>query len=171
MSVFDSISPNAWTPAVSDFKRFHVPRFLLNPKQWSSYPNRVPGLTWKRVRFNQAGVAAIPDNKKGIYTFVAEPTIAKHNAIRYLLYVGETHNQSLRTRCKNYLAELTNKKPRIHIYEMLTKWPDHLWIHYAVVTNEPDIEPLEEELIAAFLPPFNRKFPATVRGRMKAVFS
>jgi hypothetical protein len=148
-----------------------VKRFLLNPLQWSAYPNRLPGMTWQCVKFDRDGVKRLPNKNGGVYSFVAEPRIAGHSAVAYLLYIGETHDQSLRARCASYLAEPTKPKPRVHIKEMLLKWPDHLWLYYAVVRGKTLIPQLEEDLIAAFLPPFNREFPATIKDLVRAVFS
>jgi hypothetical protein len=49
-------------------------------------------------------------------------------------------------------------------------YPNHLWVYYAVVKRNL-IQKVEDDLLAAFLPPFNRKFPAVVKHMVKAVFS
>jgi hypothetical protein len=107
MSVFDFLSPNDanWGTGVAELKRHRIDRFVLYPARWTacSSSGALPILKWKRVRFDAAGVKTLPDDKQGIYSFFAEPEIADHQAVRYLLYVGETHAQGLRTRVRSYL--------------------------------------------------------------------
>lgn len=176
MSVFNIISPKDadWGDHVGRFKRFRIDRFILHPDQWASIPGSatLSKLTWNRVRFDTAGVNSLPDDKAGVYTIFAEPEIAKHSSVRYLLYVGETHGKStaLRSRVRSYLNEKTNSKPRVHIVEMIDRYPNHLWIYYAIVSRK-HVQKIEDDLLAAFLPPFNRKFPAIIKDMVKAVFS
>jgi hypothetical protein len=169
MSVFQTISPKDWSDSAGEISLYVYKTFILYPKFWTAYPDRVPTLNWKKVRFNAQGVRQLPDDKKGIYSFVAEPQIARHHAIGYLLYIGETHKQTLRTRCTSYLYEVNKKKQRVHIAEMLSRWPDHLWLHYAVIDDHAKIVSLEEDLLAAFHPPFNDDFPASVTEVRKKV--
>ena len=102
---------------------------------------------------------------------MAEPQIAGHASVRYLLYIGEAQGQSLRARVTSYLYESNKAKPRIHVSEMLAKFPDHLWVYYAIIDDTSDITEIENRLLETFLPPFNRDFPATVEKLVKATFS
>jgi hypothetical protein len=169
MPLFDDLSPkdSSWTQAVRHFGDYHIRNCFCNPILWTEYANLA--LTWRRVRFDGAGVRRLPNDKCGIYTFVAEPAVAGHSAVGYLLYVGETERQSLRERCSSYLNERGKAKGRIHICEMIRKWPDHLFLHYAIIDNKSLITKLEDDLIAAFLPPFNKEFPARIGRLIKAV--
>jgi excinuclease UvrABC nuclease subunit len=106
----------------------------------------------------------------GLYSFFAEPQIAGHRFVRYLLYIGEAHGQSLRKRVTSYLYESQKQKPRVHVSEMLARFPNHLWLYFAVVDDVSTITSIEDQLLEAFLPPFNVDFPATVRRLVKAVF-
>lgn len=45
---------------------------------------------------------------------------------------------------------------------MIRKWPDHLWLYFAVVDDVTIIKQLEEDLLKAYLPPYNQSFTATV---------
>lgn len=173
MSAFDYISPKDadWRSAVDQFRWYRVDRFVLHSPRWASYMTSGPQLKWKRVRFSKTGVRSLPDDKMGLYTFIAEPQIAGHSAVRYLLYVGEAQDQSLRKRVTSYLYESAKEKPRVHVSEMLAKFPNHLWLYFAVVDDRSSIPKIEEQLLEAFLPPFNREWPATVRSLVKATFS
>jgi excinuclease UvrABC nuclease subunit len=165
VSVFSAISPKdwdepAWNDAVSVLKKYHVSRFILCPQHWSEYSNIV--LTWRKVQFTAKGVARLPDDKPGLYTFIVQPNVGGHTAIKFLLYIGETTKQSLRDRCADYLPEARKKKARVPIRSMVRKWPDHLWIYFAAVEEPSVIKQLEEDLIKAYLPPFNQQFTAHV---------
>ncbi len=172
MTAFDFVSPKDadWRSAVDQFKWYRVDRFILNPSRWRACSTLGTKLVWKRIRFHRQGVKRLPNDKMGLYSFIAEPQIAGHRSVRYLLYVGKAEDQSLRSRVTSYLYESQKAKPRIHISEMLQKFPEHLWLYFAVVDDVSIITGLEEQLLAAFLPPFNRDWPATVRNVMKAVF-
>jgi hypothetical protein len=53
---------------------------------------------------------------------------------------------------------------------MLERFPNHLWLYYSVV-GKKKVEKVEAELLAAFLPPFNREFPATVANAVRGLFA
>jgi hypothetical protein len=174
MSVFDFVSPRDanWRTAVDDFKWYRVERFILHLKRWQNYAaSSGPTLKWESTRFSKEGVKKLPHNKMGIYTFVAEPQIAGHTYVRYLLYVGKAEGQSLQDRVTSYLYEPRVAKPRVHVSEMVTKFGEQIWIYYAVVDDISSITNIEDQLLQAFIPPFNRDFPATMAQLYRANFS
>lgn len=156
--------------AALDIKDYRVLRFILYPPHWTAYPNK-PTLSWKRERFNKASINLIPDDKHGVYSFVAESQVANHPAASYLLYVGKAKDTSFRGRYRKYLRATTDWKDRPHIAEMVGKWTDHLWFYYAEVDDVTLIDDLEAELIIAFMPPQNRAFPAKITHIVRMVFS
>src|SRR5690242_4228902 len=97
--------------ATKEMKSFTC-EFILFPEKWSTYPNRVANLQWKRIKFDGSIRANLPKDQFGIYSFVLEPGIASHSAVGYLLYVGKAERQSLRSRCSAYLNEPNNPKGR-----------------------------------------------------------
>ncbi|MBD2129237.1 hypothetical protein NDI39_03860 [Microcoleus sp. ZQ-A2] len=141
----------------------------MYPVHWRNYPNTVP-LTWKQVKFTSANASQIPDDKTGVYSFVADAGIAQHPAGCYLLYVGKVKDQNLRTRYRQYLRAETAWKNRPHIAQMISKWSEHLWFYYAEISDPKIINQLEEDLITAFLPPENRSWPAKITHIMRMVF-
>ena len=170
--LFDKLSPKdaaTWRRGVDEFGRYRIQRFILHPGLWNAFPPMAPSLTWTKIKFSNTTVRNLPNNKYGIYSFIAEPQIAGHNAIGYLLYVGKAQDQSLRDRVTSYLYESQKTKPRIHISEMLDHCPDHLWLHYAEIADQRSIKKIEDALLEAFLPPFNRDFPATISHMVRAV--
>jgi len=176
MSVFNIISPKDadWGDHVAQFKRFRVERFILHPGRWTAISplSTIQKLNWVKVRFDATGVGSLPDDKAGVYTFFAEPAIANHDSVRYLLYVGETHGKqtSLRARVRSYLREKRSTTARVHIVEMIERYQSHLWVYYALVKRNL-VEQVEDELLAAYLPPFNRKYPAVVKNMIKAALT
>jgi hypothetical protein len=89
------------------------------------------------------------------------------------MYVGMVKNQGLRDRYKQYLAEEKKdlqKAKRAHVTEMLQAWKDRLHFYYAELPATVDVIQVEDALLAAFLPPFNREFPATVSNALKLRF-
>jgi hypothetical protein len=147
-----------------------VDRFILYPDHWKTFTSPTP-LTWSRVKFDAAQAASVPNNERGVYTFVAEPGIAAHPSCNYLLYVGMVEDSNFRTRFKSYLAEPTKRKPREHVLYMIDRWKPYLWFYYCTLPPSVKAEPVEDLLLTAFLPPVNREWPAKIREVMKLVFS
>ena len=120
-----------------------------------------------------ANAVTIPTGTNGVYSFVVQPKIADHPNCSYLMYVGETEKQGFRARYRQYLREKKKgplARKRIHVVRMLRKWDRHMWFLYAPVANSKLIQRIEDELIAAYLPPANREFPSSVRTAIKKLF-
>lgn len=151
-------------------REHRVDRFILYPKHWEAFTSPTP-LSWSRVKFDAAHVLSVPDNERGVYTFVAEPGIASHPSCSYLLYAGMVEDSDFRTRFRSYLSEPTKKKPREHVLYMIHRWKPYLWFYYCQLPPSVKSEMVEDLLLSAFLPPVNRKWPAKIRDVMKMVFS
>jgi hypothetical protein len=179
VSIFPAISPVDWDPAEWDdtvalLRKYHVKKFILCPEHWDAYPNIK--LDWKKVRFNQAEMKKKLPDKPGLYSFLLQPNVAGHNSIQFLLYIGETTKQTLKDRCRDYLPEAKKKNARVTIRSMVRKWPKHLWVYFAAIDDVTLIKQLEEDLLKAYIPPFNQRYTATVgktgtlEGALKEVF-
>ena len=143
--------------------------FILSPTQWVGYEPLVE-LEWNEVPFADGNENVIPPGEKGVYTFVLCPSIANHNKISYLLYVGMTINQDFKTRFKQYLRDRDTSKPRRkHITVMLTKWDGYLQFCYAKIDDTTKIFETEQRLQAAYIPPFIRTYPSQIRGAMQVL--
>lgn len=156
--------------AERDIRDYRIDRFILYPVHWLNYPDSID-LKWKKVRFTDSNAELVPNNKTGVYSFVADASIAHHPACSYLLYVGKAERQDLRKRFRQYLRAEQAWKKRPHIVSMISKWSDHLWFYYAEVSDRSAINSLEEELITALLPPMNKEWPAEITHVMRMVFS
>jgi len=156
--------------SINTLRDYRLQRFILSPDHWQNYPNRID-LTWHKIQFSPANLHLIPNDTKGIYSFVASASIAQHPDCSYLFYIGKTVSQTFKIRYKQYLNEENNDKPRYHILDMLKKWENHLWFCYAPIDDDALISQLEDDLIAAFLPPMNRTFPASISNIISGIFN
>lgn len=149
---------------------YHIKRMVLSPKQWADCSLPV-SLRWEFKKFTEDNSKHIPNDCGGIYTFVVQPNIADHPACSYLMYVGKADN-SLRSRYYKYLEErrLGDASRRPHVEEMLKTWEGYLWFYYAKVDRKDVIHSVEQLLLAAYLPPTNKEFPAEVRRALQRLF-
>ncbi len=148
----------------AEFWRYTV-EFILNPSQWSALTLPVT-LNWNIVRFSQNQVLNVPNDEVGVYSFVVKPDIANHSNCSYLMYVGQTTDQSFRMRYRQYLQYQRTQTGSFYVVHMLNTWPEHLWFCYASVQQPDSILEIEEHLISAYLPPANRSYPAELREPM-----
>jgi len=166
--MIDPLKPG-WSIKPDELARFHVTRFVLAVPLWSKFSIAVQ-LKWQAVTFTASNAAHVPKDSRGVYCFVVQPAIANHPACSYLMYVGMVQKQGLRDRYRQYLRD--EKKDvqlskRSHITEMLQTWKDRLHFYYAELPSTVDVEQIEDALLEAYLPPFNRDFPATVANAVK----
>ncbi|GAB4407829.1 MAG: hypothetical protein Fur0044_00910 [Anaerolineae bacterium] len=167
MDYYDLIPLGSGLKAGDEFKSFKVEPMVLHPRMWAEYPNRL-SLTWNMVKFDVSQLENVPDDVGGVYSFVAIPEIANHISCSYMFYVGKT-DRTFRERYKEYLRGQRTGKIEFHKYEMLVKWRDYLWFCYAPINDTNMIKQLEDDLIGAYIPPFNKEYPAKIRDIMKVL--
>lgn len=152
--------------AAAEDARTYRREFLLWKTQWDNYPNPIP-LNWKCVKFEKGNRSQIPC-RKGIYAFFVEPRIANFPSHGYLMYIGQTGQNSkhnLRKRFGNYLSKSESKKRRSIKY-MLNKWKGYLYFYYVEIDpNQINLKQLERTLLDTFTPPFVKKgFSAKIKA-------
>ncbi len=76
------------------------------------------------------------------------------------MYVGQASN--LRRRFGEYLNAERREDGRPKIFRLLNMYDPHLWFCYTEVP-QANITTLEDDLLEAFIPPCNDKFPASIR--------
>jgi hypothetical protein len=150
-----------------DLKTFNVSRIVLSPNRWSTFKTDLV-LNWTMVRFEKSEIDKIPDDQKGVYSFVVCPGIANHPASYYLMYIGKAEDQPLRTRIKQYFQEVNDDKGRAPVQDMIINWNSHLWVCYTTVSDIDKIDSLEDSLISAFVPPINQKYKGTLGKAVRA---
>lgn len=144
-------------------------RFTLSPTLWENLDLPKP-LCWIRTIFDQTEGSDIPNNRIGVYAFVLEPNIA-NIGLAYLLYVGKT-TEHFRARFYKYKRDQRDphtNRPLVQI--MLNAWAGRLAFYYAPIEDRTIVQETENQLIAAFKPPVNRKYPARVRDPFKVLDS
>ena len=164
------IVPRAGRRTRRSLAEFHIKRMVLSPHHWRTCALSTD-LHWKAVKFTYANANDIPKTC-GVYTFLVQPGIANHPYCSYLLYVGETADQDFKKRYRQYLRESRagDKSTRPHVTDMLEKWDGFLWFCFAPINNIELIEGVEDALLAAYLPPSNKDFPATVSKALRKLF-
>jgi hypothetical protein len=140
----------------------------LDRRQWAKAPART--LVWTSVSFppDRAARRGLP-NDAGVYVFVAEPNIFSLPQAGTLLYVGKA--KKIKSRIRAYIAELKirfAKSSRPHIWRMTNLWDGHLKYYYTTTATVADAEALEDEMLDALKPYFNKELPAELSQRVRA---
>ena len=146
--------------------KIHKYEFILWPQRWQQYNPHI-NCNWSTYPFCQDSVEKIPD-EPGVYAFLIQPHIANELDASYLMYVGKT-SRSLKQRFQEYFREAKNsKRGRPKIIMLLQSYAGYLHFSCAVVNQPDEPEQLENELLKAFLPPANDRFPAEVSRVIQA---
>lgn len=153
-----------------ELRDHRVDRFILFPDHWSAFTD-ANTFNWTKVKFDDTEATSVPNDERGVYTFVAKPSVAAHPACHYLLYVGKVDTSNFRKRFRSYLREPKKHKPREHVLYMIDRWKPFLWFYYCSFPAATAVTPIEDKLLTALLPPVNREWPAEIRDEMKLVFS
>lgn len=140
----------------------------LDRRQWAKAPARA--LTWHSVSFppDPTTRRGLP-NDSGVYVFVAEPNLFSLPQTSTLLYVGKA--KKIKSRIRAYIGELKirfGKTSRPHIWRMANAWNGHLRYYYTTTTDVAAAEALEDEMLAALNPYFNKELPADLSQRVRA---
>ena len=151
----------------TNLKKYQVERVILSPERWNTYVSYT-SLVWSTVKFDKDQKHMIPNDKGGIYTFVVRPDIADHPCCSYLLYVGKTEKQNLRTRFMQYFYEENKIKGRPLVKKMISLWNNNLYFCYTPIDDRSLIHNVENSLIGAYMPPINNEFPSDIKQAIGA---
>jgi len=55
---------------------------LLSPRHWEACKLSIP-LAWKPVKFVASNALKVPNNQKGVYSFIVKPRIANHKDVAH----------------------------------------------------------------------------------------
>lgn len=140
----------------------------LDRRQWAKAPART--LTWHSIPFPPDSTTrrGLP-NDSGVYVFVAEPNLFSLPQTSTLLYVGKA--KKIKSRIRAYIGELKirfGKTARPHIWRMANAWNGHLRYYYTTTINVAEAEALEDEMLDALNPYFNKELPAELSQRVRA---
>ncbi len=131
-------------------------------------------LTWSSIKYGDAEVHKVPDDKRGVYAFaICQPSklLPPHGYVLYIGIAGKDSNRPLRERYKDYLnGKRVMKRKKIAF--MIGNWHQVLRFFYAPVdeaVSTEDLQRLEIHLNTALLPPYSdRDMVAEVRDMRRA---
>lgn len=161
--------PQELVDAINEAKHHIVQRVIFWPQRWKKFdPPTGIKWKWKSVPFIESSAAHVPNDKHGLYSFVLCPKIAKHPKNHLVLYVGKADKMTLRERFRTYFQEMKRIKRPALCYH-LNQYADYLEFCFIPIANQAEIEPGEDSLLSALLPPCNTDFPAEVRQVIKGL--
>jgi len=149
------------------FVRSHYIEMMFYPQAWQSAPGSSP--TWTGVEFPPKPRKLIP-HKPGVYAFVVTPNLFDLEQASALFYIGKATN--LYNRIGAYLGEIDGnfkKTDRPLVWKMINQWNGYLKYFYTVTATVAEAESLEDEMLNAFRPPFNKDYEAEVSKVMRAM--
>lgn len=145
---------------------FHRVDMLFLPPAWAAAPS-IP-CVWKQNDFPPKNLLDIP-KKPGVYVFVVMANVFDFPCANGLFYIGKA--TSLYKRISAYIGDenirlLNTERPLV--WRMLNLWSGHLKYFYTTTADVMTAEHLENQMINALRPPFNRKYDATTSKTMRA---
>lgn len=159
--------------ASEEIGRFRI-SFTLSPSLIIANDYVVNQLSWSSVKYGEAEIQKIPDDKRGVYAFVVyQPSdvLPPHGYVLYIGIAGKDSNRTLRERYRDYLNSKKVMK-RTKIAMMIGNWHEVLRFFYAPVDDalsSEDLQKLELQLNTALLPPYSdRDMVAEVREMRRA---
>lgn len=144
----------------------HFVDMLFLPTAWASAINSPH--VWEKVKFPPMNRGDIPKSP-GVYAFVVTPELFDFPLASGLFYVGKA--TCLYDRIGSYIGEQNKRlvdSVRPHVWRMINQWNGHLLYLYTITADVAAAEALEDKMLSAFRPHFNRKFEATVSQTMRA---
>ena len=158
----------------------HTLKFTLSPTLWQDADeinHYFSTLDIKSIKFFNddctqinENIIDLPNDKGGIYFFILKNDVLP-NLSSHIMYIGRAHNtksQNLRKRCSVYFNQYyKNHTKRPHIHAMLNKWSNHLYLYFIELTDNDEINEIEEKLINNIIPPFNHDIPHTELKRVR----
>jgi len=149
--------------------------FTLAPKKLSRPTYCLSSLSWSFIDYGLADIEKVPNNKRGIYAFVASQignVMPPHGYVMYIGIAGRDSQRSLRARYRDYLNDKTvNKRP--HIALMIGTWHSVLKFYFAPIDANVSadlLKRIELELNSALMPPFSRGDLEASTKRMRRAF-
>lgn len=150
----------------------HTIKFTLSPMLWidaADINTFFSHHTMHQIKFFNTdcssinpAITSLPRNKGGIYFFVLKSDVLPHLS-SHIMYIGRAHytaRQNLRKRCREYFTKYyRNHTERPHIHAMLNNWCKNLHLYFIELTDNDEIDEIEEMLINNIIPPFNHDIP------------
>ncbi|MBF0407875.1 MAG: GIY-YIG nuclease family protein [Candidatus Riflebacteria bacterium] len=146
-----------------------IDKVFFCPQQWKRFsPPAGVDIVWDIVPFQIESRDKVPDKANGIYSFVITPNVADHPLNSLLIYIGKADKMSLRKRFMSYFNEIKQMK-RMPLCYLLKKYLGHLSFCFCKIDDSSKIDPLEQELINALIPPGNKEYKGKI-GKARGAF-
>lgn len=145
----------------------HNVEMMLYPVAWKAAAAISP--TWHSIPFPPKEKKVIP-KKPGVYVFVVTPNVFSLEPTTALFYVGKA--TSLYARMGAYIGEVDKDfkvTARPMVWKMINKWNGHLRLYFTITADVDAAEDLENEMLNALRPPFNKEYEAEVSQVMRAL--
>ena len=159
--------------ASEEVGRFRI-RFTLSPSMIMANDYVVNQLSWSSIKYGEAEIQKVPDDKRGIYAFsICQPSrvLSPHGYVLYIGIAGKDSSRTLRERYRDYLNSKKIMK-RTKIAMMIGNWHEVLRFFFAPVddaVSTDDLQTIEMQLNTALLPPYSdRDMIAEVRDMRRA---
>jgi hypothetical protein len=163
-----SAPPDVTSQDIADLAlvEFHRVRMMFYPPAWASAPTDKH--SWVSTDFPPDPRTIIP-KQPGVYVFVVKTNLFDFPHASGLFYVGKAKN--LYERVGAYMSDtgtriLRTKRPLV--WRMLNAWRGHLKYFYTTTTDVASAEALENQMLNAFIPPFNRQFEGETSQTVRA---
>lgn len=148
------------------FENCHYVPMMFYPTAWAKAPTTTH--TWQSTDFPPDPRSLIP-KQPGVYVFVVMTNLFGFPHANGLFYVGKATN--LYDRVGAYMHDdnlIFSRTNRPLVWNMLNTWHGHLKYFYTTTVDVTAAEELENEMLNAFRPPFNRQYDATTSPSMRA---
>lgn len=148
------------------FVQSHIVDMVFLPEAWQNAVHS--SHVWNKEVFPPPNRSDIP-KEPGVYAFVVRSELFDFPFACGLFYVGKA--TCLYDRIGSYIGEQNKRlvdSVRPHVWRMLNQWKGHLLYMYTITTDVASAEHLENKMLSAFRPHFNRRFEATVSQTMRA---
>ncbi len=157
------------TQAITDLAMVgsHKVEMMFYPVAWKAAAAISP--TWHSIPFPPKQKKDIP-KQPGVYVFVVTPNVFSLEPTSGLFYVGKA--TSLYARMGAYIGEIDKDhkvSPRPMVWRMINQWNGHLRLYYTITADVNEAEDLENEMLNALRPPFNKEYEAEVSQVMRAL--
>ena len=161
--------------ANEEIGKFKMPDFFLSPEKMMAGGWVLDSLVWDSIRYGNAELNKVPNDKRGVYAFVVNQPSALLPPHGYVLYIGIAGRDSerpLRERYRDYLNQRKVLK-RSAIAYMIANWREVLRFFFAPVADDfssQDLKQLEIQLNTALLPPYSKADVEAEVRKMRRAF-
>lgn len=166
INYFDPATNRSYRDRFLKYRR----KFIICPEQWETLDGLYDTYNWSELKFSTTNKDSL-NEVEGIYFFLASPKKVNAPFLNYFFYVGETDN--LKRRFGNYLDKIDSPKSgQYKMYTVIDDFPNHLYFYYVELPgfDQTQRREIEDNLLIAFTPPINSKYPQGLQSIILAAY-